>query len=91
MSESGRADLKLEYLHTTGKSPLCSHATMGTFVVLRGIAVLDKQVFTHHPETNQVSRVTVSEDSYHGTNARVFMKRWIRLILKGVVSGHHCG
>lgn len=61
VSESGRADLKLEYFTPTGEVPLCGHATVGTFVVLRHLHMLDKPCYTIETKSG-ILRVTAGED-----------------------------
>lgn len=46
VSESELADFKLEYFTPAGEVPLCGHATIGTFTVLRHLGLLGKQEYT---------------------------------------------
>lgn len=45
VSASRKADLKLEYFTTTGEVPLCGHATIAAFSVLRLLGRLDRQSY----------------------------------------------
>lgn len=46
VSDSELADFKLEYFTSVGEVPLCGHATIGTFTVLRHLGRLEKQEYT---------------------------------------------
>ena len=59
--KSGKADFKLEYFTPTGEVPLCGHATVGTFAVLRHLHRLDKPCHTIETKSG-ILRVTVSRD-----------------------------
>ena len=59
--KSGKADFKLEYFTPTGEVPLCGHATVGTFAVLRHLHRLDKPCHTIETKSG-ILRVTDSGD-----------------------------
>ena len=46
VADSELADFKLEYFTSVGEVPLCGHATIGTFTVLRHLGRLEKQEYT---------------------------------------------
>lgn len=46
ISPSELADFQLEYFTPTGEVPLCGHATIGTFLVLRQLKLLKKTAYT---------------------------------------------
>lgn len=46
LSDSGKADFKLEYFTPKGEVPLCGHATIASFIVLRELGRLKKSEYT---------------------------------------------
>ena len=46
LSDSGKADFKLEYFTPKGEVPLCGHATIASFIVLRDLGRLKKSKHT---------------------------------------------
>lgn len=68
VSRSSRADFKLEYFTPAGEVPLCGHATIGTFVVLRHLFMLKKHDYTIETKSG-ILRITVEPDG------RIFMEQ----------------
>ena len=46
LSDSSKADFKLEYFTPKGEVPLCGHATIASFIVLRDLGRLKKSEYT---------------------------------------------
>lgn len=61
LSRSENADFRLEYFTPTEEVPLCGHATIGTFVVLKELGKLEKPEFTIETKSGILS-IMVAED-----------------------------
>lgn len=68
VADSELADFKLEYFTPAGEVPLCGHATIGTFAVLRHLGMLDKQEYTIETKSG-ILRIRVDE------NGLIFMEQ----------------
>lgn len=61
VSDSCKADFRLQYFTPTEEVPLCGHATIATFSVLRLLNMLDKQNYTIETEAGILS-IRIGED-----------------------------
>lgn len=61
LSSSETADYKLEYFTPTEEVPLCGHATIGTFTVLKELGKLERPEYTIETKSG-ILRITVAED-----------------------------
>lgn len=61
VSASHKADLKLEYFTTTGEVPLCGHATIAAFSVLRLLGRLDRQSYKIETKAG-ILNIQIKED-----------------------------
>ena len=68
VADSELADFKLEYFTPAGEVPLCGHATIGTFAVLRHLGMLEKQEYTIETKSG-ILRIRVDE------NGLIFMEQ----------------
>lgn len=68
VSESECADFKLEYFTPSDEVPLCGHATIGTFVVLKSLHRLEKSVYTIETKSG-ILEVRIDE------NGLIFMEQ----------------
>ena len=68
VADSELADFKLEYFTPAGEVPLCGHATIGTFAVLRHLGILEKQEYTIETKSG-ILRIRVDE------NGLIFMEQ----------------
>ncbi len=62
VSQSPKADFKLEYFTPMGEVPLCGHATIGTFVVLKQLTLLKKSSYTIETKSG-VMNITIDQDN----------------------------
>lgn len=60
-SESEKADFKLEYFTPTEEVPLCGHATIASFSMLREIKQLEKDNYTIETKSG-ILRIQIEED-----------------------------
>lgn len=68
VDDSELADFKLEYFTSEGEVPLCGHATIGTFTVLRHLGMLKKQEYTIETKSG-ILRIRADE------NGLIFMEQ----------------
>lgn len=68
VADSELADYKLEYFTPEGEVPLCGHATIGTFTVLRHLGMLKKQKYTIETKSG-ILRIRVDD------NGLIFMEQ----------------
>ena len=62
ISKSTKADFKLEYFTPMGEVPLCGHATIGTFIVLKQLKLLKKSNYTIETKAG-VMNITIDQDN----------------------------
>jgi len=68
ITESSEADFRLEYFTPTEEVPLCGHATIGTFAILKLLGKLSKSNYTIETKSGVLS---IRVDS----NGMVFMEQ----------------
>ncbi len=60
--ESDKADMKLRYFSPTTEVPLCGHATIGAFNLLRNLDRIDKEIYTIETK-NTVLEIRIKPES----------------------------